>query len=220
MSTSPAKHVSLFGLRYVFQRFALLTLFAVCLFVAAGAWIWPRAWAALIVCFVSESLVNLVLAVRAPETLNQRGSTHVGVKPFDRVFAVGYLILSMSIAAVAGFDCIRFGWTSLPWSTFVPGVALVSISTIVGTWSMVENEHFELFVRIQSERSHRVVTTGPYRMIRHPGYLAGVLGALAAPLLFGSVYTVIPACLMTVLIIWRTQREDTTLTKELPGYAD
>lgn len=83
---------------------------------------------------------------------------------------------------------------------------------------MLENEHFEQFVRIQSDRQHRVVTTGPYRLIRHPGYLAAILGALAGPLLFGSAWASIPAGLMAILLVWRTFREDLTLRNELEGY--
>jgi protein-S-isoprenylcysteine O-methyltransferase Ste14 len=83
---------------------------------------------------------------------------------------------------------------------------------------MVENEHFEQFVRIQTDRNHRVVTTGPYRMVRHPGYVAGILGSLAGPLMFGSVWSFIPACMLVILFVWRTSREDKTLQEELDGY--
>ena len=85
---------------------------------------------------------------------------------------------------------------------------------------MVENEHFEKFVRIQADRNHRVVTTGPYRTIRHPGYLAGILGALGSPLMLGSAWSAIPALLLAALFVWRTSAEDTTLQRELDGYTE
>ena len=102
------------------------------------------------------------------------------------------------------------------------GRALVrqNAATALGTWAMVENEHFEKFVRIQTDRNHRVVTTGPYRAVRHPGYLAGILGALASPLMLGSVWSTIPALLIAALFVWRTSAEDTTLQRELDGYAE
>ena len=71
---------------------------------------------------------------------------------------------------------------------------------------------------IQTDRGHRVVTTGPYRIVRHPGYVAAILGALAGPLMFGSVWSFIPAGLIIILFIWRTALEDRTLQKELDGY--
>lgn len=86
-----------------------------------------------------------------------------------------------------------------------------------GRW--VENEHFEQFVRIQSERNHRVVTTDPYRIVRHSGYVSFLLSTVAGPLMFGSVWSVVPAGLLVILFVWRTSREDATLQKELDGYA-
>jgi protein-S-isoprenylcysteine O-methyltransferase Ste14 len=132
---------------------------------------------------------------------------------------VAWLILSMSFATVAGLDSVRFGWSSLPWSAFVVGIGLIAAATVIGTWAMVENEHFEQFVRIQTDRKHRVVTTGPYRIVRHPGYVSFLLSTAAGPLMFGSVWSTVPTCLLVVLFIWRTSREDTTLQKELDGYA-
>ncbi|MHC4517724.1 MAG: methyltransferase family protein [Planctomycetota bacterium] len=210
--------ISFQGLRYIVQRFGLLALFGVCLFVAAGSWDWPRGWAVLAASFVCELVVIGFLAFRAPETLNQRGTRHTGVKPFDIVFAVAWLILSFSLAVVAGLDCIRYGGSALPWPTFVAGTGLLVAATGIGTWAMVENEHFEQFVRIQTDRHHRVVTTGPYAIVRHPGYLAGILGALAGPLMLGSGWSTVPASLVVVLFVWRTAAEDTTLQKELDGY--
>ena len=215
-----ATGISLAGLRYIMQRYVLLALFGVCLFVAAGSWDWPRGWAVLAASFVCESVGLSVLALRAPETLNQRGTSHTGIKPFDIAFAVLWLVLSYSLAVVAGLDCMRYAWSALPWSVFGLGLALVVAATVIGTWAMVENEHFEQFVRIQTDRNHRVVTTGPYRVVRHPGYLAGILGALGSPPMLGSVWSSIPALLIVALFVWRTSAEDKTLQRELGGYAE
>jgi protein-S-isoprenylcysteine O-methyltransferase Ste14 len=100
----------------------------------------------------------------------------------------------------------------------VPGLGLVISATGLGTWAMIENEHFEQFVRIQKDRNHRVVTSGPYRIVRHPGYVAGILGSFAGPFMFGSVWSFVPACMLVVLFVWRTSREDKTLREELDGY--
>lgn len=212
--------VSTRGLRYILQRFGMLAIFGACIFASAGSWTWWRGWAGLTVCLLSESFVNSFLAVRAPNTLNQRGTSHEGVKPFDILFATLYLALSICLAVVIGFDCIRFRWSSLPWATFVIGACLIVAATALGTWAMLVNEHFEQFVRIQSERHHRVVTSGPYRFVRHPGYLAGILGAVAGPLLFGSIWASVPAGLLALVVVWRTIREDLTLRAELEGYAE
>ncbi len=214
-----AAGISVQGLRYILQRIGLFAVFGVVLFVAAGSWDWLRGWASLAASFACELLVLGILAFRAPDTLNHRGTSHVGVKPFDRVFMVTWLTLSLSFAVVLGLDCVRYEWSSLPWPTFVVGVGLVVAGTGIGAWAMVENEHFEQFVRIQTDRNHRVVTTGPYRIVRHPGYVAFILSTLAGPLMFGSAWSTVPTFLLVILFVWRTYREDTTLQKELDGYS-
>jgi protein-S-isoprenylcysteine O-methyltransferase Ste14 len=198
----------------------MLVFFGGCIFVSAGSWTWPRGWAALIACLISEFIVNSVLAIWAPNTINQRGTSHDGVKPFDTLFAILYVVLSVCLAVVIGFDCIRFQWSSLPWQSFVIGLCPLVMATVIGTWAMLENDHFEQFVRIQADRDHRVVTTGPYKVVRHPGYLAAILGAIAGPLLFGSIWASVPAALMIVLLVWRTISEDLILRNELEGYSE
>jgi protein-S-isoprenylcysteine O-methyltransferase Ste14 len=85
---------------------------------------------------------------------------------------------------------------------------------------MLVNTHFETVVRIQADRGHRVVTTGPYGLVRHPGYVGVSLLALGTPLIVGSAYGLIPAALTVITLVVRTALEDRTLGAELPGYAD
>lgn len=198
----------------------MLAIFGGCVFLAAGSWAWARGWAALTVCLIAEAIVNSILAIYAPNTVNQRGTSHEGVKAFDTVFATLYVILSVCLAVVIGFDCVRLQWSPLPWQTFVIGLCPLVAATVIGTWAMLENDHFEQFVRIQSDRNHRVITTGPYKVVRHPGYLAAILGAIAGPLLFGSTWASFPAGLMILLLVWRTNSEDLTLRNELEGYSE
>lgn len=84
---------------------------------------------------------------------------------------------------------------------------------------MLTNTHFEITVRIQTDRNHQVTTSGPYAFIRHPGYVGASLWALAAPLIVGSAIGLIPAALATLVLVVRTALEDKTLQRELPGYA-
>ena len=126
----------------------------------------------------------------------------------------------LAVYVVAGFDAGRFGWSALsPWlwplglALFLAGMAL-----LIG--SMVVNPFFEKTVRIQTERGHRVIDTGPYRIVRHPGY-AGFFGwILATPLLLGAWWAFVPAILSVAVMVARTALEDRTLQAELPGYRD
>jgi protein-S-isoprenylcysteine O-methyltransferase Ste14 len=117
-------------------------------------------------------------------------------------------------------DVGRYHGSNLgPWAT-VLGTLIFSFGWILVTWAMLVNTHFEVTVRIQTDRNHRVVTTGPYAIVRHPGYTGASLWVLGSPLVVGSLYGLIPAALTILLVVIRTRREDRTLQAELPGYAD
>jgi protein-S-isoprenylcysteine O-methyltransferase Ste14 len=88
------------------------------------------------------------------------------------------------------------------------------------TWSMAANAFFAQTVRIQEDRGHTVATGGPYRYVRHPGYVGGILFQVATPLILGSVWALIPAGLTVCLTIIRTALEDRTLLEELDGYKE
>jgi len=196
----------------------IVLVFAVILFAAAGTLSWMRGWVYFLYMLFLEVCTLIILARRAPETLKQRGALHAGVKTFDKIFAAVWLALVLITPLVAGFDAVRFTWSSMPIAALYVGVAIIAVMSIFGTWAMVENEHFEQFVRIQTDRKHRVVTSGPYRIVRHPGYAGSVLGALGVPLMLGSWWTFAPAGAVVFLFILRTALEDQTLRKELEGY--
>jgi protein-S-isoprenylcysteine O-methyltransferase Ste14 len=85
---------------------------------------------------------------------------------------------------------------------------------------MVVNPYFEPTVRIQKDRGHKAISSGPYKIVRHPGYLAGILFTLSMPLIVGSAFTFVPVGIYAVLFIVRTALEDKTLREELDGYAE
>ncbi len=85
---------------------------------------------------------------------------------------------------------------------------------------MLVNPHFEVTVRIQADRDHKVVAAGPYAMVRHPGYLGAILWLLSSPLIAGSVLGMVPGGLAGFVFLLRAAREDRALQAELPGYAD
>jgi protein-S-isoprenylcysteine O-methyltransferase Ste14 len=119
---------------------------------------------------------------------------------------------------VAGLD-VRFGGMSQISLTIRLGALVVAVlGTLLTAWAMATNRYFYGFVRIETERGHSVATSGPYRFIRHPGYAGGVLFDLAAPLMLGSLWALIPAGITVCALIVRTALEDRTLHRELEGY--
>jgi protein-S-isoprenylcysteine O-methyltransferase Ste14 len=127
----------------------------------------------------------------------------------------------MGTIVVASLDGGRFGWTG-PIRAWAYAVSLVVylVSYFVMYWAMWVNEFFSTVVRIQTERGHRVVTEGPYKYVRHPGYVAGIFLMLSYSLVLGSLWGLAPVGIGTILIIWRTHKEDKMLRMELAGYQE
>ncbi len=192
------------------------------LFAAAGRLDLPRAWLFVAVSFVAM-FGNIAIVARAnPELVNHRGrwKKKRDAKRGDRALVVLYGLSGFYLLpAVMGLDVGRYGWSHLgPWSAVVGTTALLGGSVLL-TWAMLVNPHFEVTVRIQTDRDHRVVSTGPYAFVRHPGYVGASLWALGSPLIVGSAFGLIPAGLAVAVLVFRTRREDRTLQAELPGYA-
>ena len=139
----------------------------------------------------------------------------------DKLLILLYGILSFYVTPiVAGLDVGRYRWSSLGVWAAVVGTLLFGLGSILITWAMLVNTHFETTVRIQRDRNHRVVSTGPYSIVRHPGYLGAILWALGAPLIVGSVYGLIPAAVASAAFVVRLVMEERILLAELPGYAE
>jgi len=192
------------------------------LFAAAGTIALPRAWFFLALSFVALFGQIALLAWRNPELVNHRGrwKEKRDAKRWDKPLVVAFCILGFYVVPiVVGLDVGRYRWSSLGTWWLVAGTALYVFGTVLITWAMLVNTHFETIVRIQTDRNHRVMTGGPYRFIRHPGYVGAGLWILAAPLIVGSACGLIPVALVAVTIVVRTALEDRTLHRELPGYA-
>lgn len=207
----------------VFVRFALtIGVIAALLFLAAGTWRWPEAWVFVVVYVGLTILSRYLVARRHPDLLAERAqfTKAEGAKSWDKVLAPLIAIGgSLVIIVVAGLD-FRFGWPP-PVPVWVELLALLALilGFAFGTWAMYVNRYFSGIVRIQTDRGHQVVSAGPYRYMRHPGYVGGIVASLAIPLALGSVFALIPAALFVALTVLRTALEDKTLQAELPGYA-
>lgn len=214
-------------LRKVVVRSIVVTCFFLILhllifFVSAGRLDLYQAWFYFGVVFV-YSLLNLAAQAKfSPELLKQRLLIkREDSKLWDEVLMRACNItLIFILPFIAGLDVGRFRWSSLSICYVPLGFVLCIVGGFLTTRTMIENPHFEPTVRIQVERNHRVITTGPYQFIRHPGYLGGILSALSIPFTIGSVFAFIPAGVYVLLMIIRTWLEDNTLQKELNGYLE
>jgi protein-S-isoprenylcysteine O-methyltransferase Ste14 len=202
------------------QLVVYTVLWAAVLFTAAGRLDWLRAWVYLGL-YVGGLMVTLAVVLRTnPEVIAARAKRHADTKHFDKVFVALYTPLVFLLPLVAGLDAVRFRWSSLPFATLYVGAALYVLGTVPAAWAMAVNPYLEQTVRIQTDRGHVVIASGPYRIVRHPLYVGVIVANIASPLLLGSLWAYVPAAMTVLLFIWRTALEDRTLRHELPGYAE
>ncbi len=175
---------------------------------------------------VSAGLVSRIWAERRhPGLLVERERSLSGdtadVKPWDRVLAPLMAVsLTFPLAIVAGLDH-RFGWSrDFPIELELLGFSMIMLGYGFATWALAENRFFSSMVRIQTDRGHAVCDTGPYRLVRHPGYAGNILPLPGIVLALDSVWTLIPAAIALIIVIVRTALEDRTLQEELPGYRE
>lgn len=208
----------------VVVRLALLTvLLPLTLLASAGRLDWWQAWVYLFVMLGVSFLSRYLVFRKNPELIAERARfiSSEGVKSWDKLLVlIISLVGPLATFVVAGLDKrnswspdISLGWQITASVFFLLGATLV-------TWAMVENAFFSSVVRIQRDRGQTVVTSGPYRMMRHPSYTGAILSWLVTPVMLGTLWAFIPAFVILVVIIVRTALEDRALHAELPGYRD
>ena len=190
-------------------------------FLASGEISILRAWIYIGIYALGGLIIGIILLKKSPKLLNDRGKMQEGTKQFDKYVILTYFVFAIVITPfVAGIDRRLNLIELLPFFYLYIAIVLYIFSTIFSTWPMLHNPFFEGTIRIQKEKNHIVINTGPYKIVRHPGYLGMLLGSISLPLALGSVLAFIPLLIMIILIFIRTYYEDTTLQKELTGYSE
>ena len=193
------------------------------LFVCAGDIGWWQAWAYSLL-IVAVGLGGRFLAEqRHPGLMAERQNIDniQTVKAWDKALApLMAFSISYPLVIVAGLDH-RFGWSpAFPLWLILLGFFLIAFGYAFAVWAIVENRYFSSVVRIQTDRGHVVCDSGPYRIVRHPGYGGNILPLLGIVLALSSLWTLIPAAVALVIAVIRTALEDRTLQEELPGYKE
>lgn len=193
---------------------------ALMLFLAAGTVNWIAGWVMVIVMAGWVIATAVVVIPRYPELLAERVGPKKGAKSWDTALLGLYGLAMMIMWIAAGLD-LRYGWSSGPGPVAqIATMLMVIAGYALVVWATGTNAFFSQVVRIQTERGHTVISSGPYRFVRHPAYVGMILLVLGAPIMLGSWWALIPGVISAVLMIVRTALEDKTLQAELPGYVE
>ena len=201
-----------------------MTLFAVALMWPAGTWRWWEAWA-LVVLWTGFGVVMVNYLLRHdPALLAERLKLvplHRDQKGWDKVLMLMFVVGGIGLYLAPGFDVVRYEWSQpLPVWMRIAAILIHLPCFVVLGWVMRENTYLAQVVKIDEERGHRVISSGPYALVRHPMYTVMIVLLFAVPVALGSRFALILAVLLTGLVIVRTYLEDRTLHAELSGYPE
>ena len=203
-------------------KIALSLVYVALIFVTAGTINWPKLWFFLGFYIITTAAFIIWLKKHDPGLFEERMSVtkKKDVKGWDKTIIGVYTLLLLIMFLIAPLDAVRFHWSWVPPTLQWLAFSGILVSWIIVFWAFRVNPFLSGFVRIQTDCDHTVCTTGPYRFVRHPMYLAVILAVLCLPLFLSSLFSLIPAALIAALFVLRTSLEDKTLQKELPKYAD
>ena len=197
-------------------------IFSGLLFGAAGTIRWPAGWAYLILFFVGALWITLLLARHDPVLLAERMKLPVQKdQPFwDKVFLLAMTVAWCGWMVLMGLDAVRFRWSVMPvWLQCAGGVLMVLLFRVIARVCQ-ENTFLVAVVKIQAERGHRVISTGPYAVVRHPLYAIMLILLPANALLLGSWYGLAASFVLSGGIAFRAAMEDRELQRGLEGYTE
>ena len=206
--------------RYLLDHVLSLLAVGVALFWAAGRFDWWQAWAAIGVWVVDFITTDIILLKSNPDLAAEHQSPPKSAKSWDTAIVIVLRLTTLARYILAGLDQ-RYGWSGdFSLTAQLTGLAACLLGHALFAWAMASNRYFSQVVRIQSERGHAVAIGGPYRFIRHPGYIGGIVFELGMGFLLGSWWAILAGGVSAILLIIRTGLEDRTLQAELPGYQE
>lgn len=217
-----SKKQSVLTPRILFMLLVFVILLPLLPLIISGRWNWWEAWVFAAVSILGFVISRFLAGQRNPELLAERGQylEHPNPESWDQLLSPLLAFGSGTIPLAAGLNA-RFG-SSADFNLVVKMLAILILllGYGLGTYALMENRFFSGMVRLQTERGHQVINTGPYRWVRHPGYAGTFISSLAAPFLLDSWWAFVPVLLIFIVIIIRTRLEDRFLQESLEGYRD
>jgi protein-S-isoprenylcysteine O-methyltransferase Ste14 len=231
MTDSPSESVNKYGISSIIREFVLVGFTALLLWMSGGFQLWLTAWIYIIFLLIFSTVFMVAMVKKNPVLLNLRGAPRKAMRTaplrrYDKIYFIFYVPLFVLIPIVAGLEYRGFlgTWILFPFAPSLWLVAFGFVLVLLGDtffgWAMVSNPFFQGMMTIQEERGHQVISKGPYRLIRHPGYSGQILFYLGTPLLLGSWWAFLLGVIMSFAFVYRTAKEDQVLQTELEGYCE
>jgi protein-S-isoprenylcysteine O-methyltransferase Ste14 len=205
---------------YIIKHFIGTFIFFLIIFISAGKIVY---WQGLIYLIIGLIMATLNYTILKPdsELLAERAKPGEGSKKWDKILLGLSLLFTIAMYTIAGLDSGRYHWSpGFHWSLCAIGIVLTASGQLLFILAQKQNKFFSSTVRIQTDREHTVCDKGLYKIVRHPAYLGSIIQALGFPLLFGSLWSILPVGLLIILHLIRTYLEDKTLKEELKGYRE
>ena len=209
----------------IWLRFIVrMIFFAIALMWPASTWKWWEAWV-LVGLWSLYGLVIINYLLRKDHALLAERLKLVPLqkeqKTWDKALMLLFFIAGIGLYLVPGFDVMRYEWSDpLPlWIRIVAMLVHIPCLVMIG-WIMHENTYLSQVVKVDKDRNHKVITTGPYAVVRHPMYTVTIILLFVVPIALGSRFSLIISLFLTLLLIVRTYLEDRTLHAELEGYSE
>ncbi len=209
-------------IRTVVMLVLVLVLIPILPLLISDRWDWWQAWvmaAVFILCFI---ISRILAARRNPGIIEERAhyGQHDNTPVWDKILSPLVAFGSVFILLTAGLDALYGCSARFSLALELFGLVLILSGCLLSSYAFIVNAFFSGTVRIQQERGHIVVSGGPYRWVRHPGYIGGLVSNLGMPLLLDSAWAFIPVVIFGVFFIMRTRLEDRFLQTNLPGYRE
>lgn len=204
----------------IIKFIAAFIVIAAFLFIPAGTLKWAEAWIYLMMQFLFSGFVAYWLKKHDPELLKRRLSKRMPERGWDKFFMAIACVICIALFILFGLDAVRFRWSNIPFYIEALGFVGVILAFYIIFSTMRENTYLSPIVEIQKKRNHKVITTGPYKYVRHPMYVGMTILFFSLSLALGSFYSFIPSLFIAAFIVYRAYNEDRALHKELKGYKE
>jgi protein-S-isoprenylcysteine O-methyltransferase Ste14 len=204
---------------FIKQVFGTMLFFAI-IFISAGRFYY---WQGLVYAAIGLIMftLNVTILQIDSDLMNERSKPGADAKKWDKMILGLSFLATIGMYIIGGLDSGRFLWSpDFPPVLYALGITFTATGQLLFLIAQKQNKFFSSTVRIQTDRGHTVCKTGLYRIVRHPAYMGNMIQYIGFPLIFGSLWSIIPVCFSIILLVTRTYLEDMTLKNELEGYIE